>query len=86
MTAEGTSCSEKVGVDLDFSRGKGLGMGSSDNEELIYGRTSSSNETYCMVGISSVPILADMILKGFIETDKQEEAFQAMKNIYPRFS
>lgn len=24
-------------------------MGSSDNEELIYGRTSSSNETYCMV-------------------------------------
>lgn len=23
-------------------------MGSSDNEELIYGRTSSSNETYCM--------------------------------------
>jgi hypothetical protein len=24
-------------------------MGSSDNEELIYGRTNSSNETYCMV-------------------------------------
>lgn len=24
-------------------------MGSSDNEELIYGRTSSGNETYCMV-------------------------------------
>ena len=24
-------------------------MGSSDNEELIYGRTNSGNETYCMV-------------------------------------
>ena len=39
-----------------------------------------NTETYCMVGISSVPIFADMILKGFIETNKQEEAFQAMKN------
>lgn len=38
------------------------------------------NETHTMVGISSVPILADMVLKGYVPEDKQEEAFQAMKH------
>lgn len=41
MAAEGTSCSEKVGVDLDFSRGKGLGKGSSDNVRIGWYATSS---------------------------------------------
>lgn len=39
-----------------------------------------NTETYTMVGMSSVPILADMILKGYVDTDKQEEAFLALKN------
>ena len=37
------------------------------------------NETGTMVGISSVPILADMVLKGYVPEEYQEEAFQAMK-------
>ena len=36
------------------------------------------NETDCMVGSSAVPVLADLVLKGFVE-DK-EAAFEAMKN------
>lgn len=39
----------------------------------------ADNETYAMVGISSVPILADMILKGYISPDQHEEAYQALK-------
>ncbi len=39
-----------------------------------------NTENFCMVGISSVPILADMVLKGYITGDKAEEAFKALKN------
>ena len=39
-----------------------------------------NTETYTMVGISSVPILADMCLKGYVPSEQMEEAFQAMKN------
>lgn len=39
-----------------------------------------NTENYCMVGISSVPILADMCLKGYVAPGHMEEAFQAMKN------
>lgn len=35
-------------------------------------------ETYCMVGISSVPVLADMCLKGFASKDETEEILGAM--------
>ena len=42
------------------------------------------NETGTMVGISSVPILADMVLKGYVPEALQEEAFQAMKNTMMR--
>ena len=38
-----------------------------------------STETYTMVGMSAVPILADMLLKGFVSPDKQEEAYLALK-------
>lgn len=37
-----------VGKSCPFRSVFAASMGSSDNEELIYGRTSSSNETYCM--------------------------------------
>lgn len=37
------------------------------------------NETGTMPGISSVPIMADMVLKGYVPEQFQEEAFQAMK-------
>ncbi|MCF0199475.1 MAG: glycoside hydrolase family 92 protein [Bacteroidaceae bacterium] len=38
-----------------------------------------SNETYCMVGCPAVPVLADMLLKGFIPEKDQLRAFTAMK-------
>ena len=38
-----------------------------------------NTETYAMVGISSVPILADMILKGYVDKAEEEEAFKALK-------
>jgi len=38
-----------------------------------------NNETYCMVGVSSVPILADLCLKGYVPQEQMEEAFQALK-------
>ena len=38
-----------------------------------------NNETHCMVGISSVPILADMCLKGYVPQNQLEDAFQALK-------
>lgn len=36
------------------------------------------NETYCMVGLSSIPVLSDMCLKGFVKREHQEEAYRAM--------
>lgn len=39
-----------------------------------------NTETGTMVGISSVPILADMCLKGYVPQELMEEAFQAMKS------
>ncbi|MBR1548621.1 MAG: glycoside hydrolase family 92 protein, partial [Prevotella sp.] len=38
------------------------------------------NETGTMVGISSVPIMADMILKGYVADSLVEEAYQAMRS------
>lgn len=38
-----------------------------------------NTETGCMVGISSVPILADMCLKGYVAKERLEDAFEAMK-------
>lgn len=37
------------------------------------------NETGCMVGISSVPVLADMFLKGFVKEQDKQAVYQAMK-------
>lgn len=48
----------------------------------------ASNETYCMIGNHSIPVIADAILKGIIpETNLQEELLEAMvtsanKNIF----
>ena len=39
----------------------------------------ASNETYCMVGEPAVPVLADMILKGYDKDINAEEAFKAIK-------
>lgn len=38
----------------------------------------SSNETYCMIGYHSVPVIADAIMKGIGDFDK-ESIFKAMK-------
>ena len=42
------------------------------------------SETGCMVGISSVPVLADMCLKGFVSDKDMEDAYNAMKNTMNR--
>ena len=52
----------------------------------IYGQSGelpmwhlTSNETYCMVGEPGVPVLADIILKGYPSGIDPEEALKAMK-------
>jgi predicted alpha-1,2-mannosidase len=42
------------------------------------------NETYCMVGISSVPVLSDMCIKGFVRKEDQAEAYRAMTSTMNR--
>ncbi len=37
------------------------------------------NETDCMVGNPGIPVLADLLLKGFVADKDKESAFQAMK-------
>ncbi len=36
------------------------------------------NENNCMIGYHSVPVMADAIMKGLLEEDRREEAYQAM--------
>lgn len=37
------------------------------------------NETYCMIGYHSIPVITDAILKGLIDKEMEKKLFEAMK-------